>query len=156
MWLHSRSFGKSRDELITDVLLWTPIYGRAKAGSPARTYIQQLCEDIGCSPEDLPEAMNDKKWRERVKDTRACGMTWWWWWWQRFYCLTVVSDPNNLSNHYHVQPSARMNVKLSPFSQGRTEGSLFNSYYTEVRGRRYSFPWIIPLYPWNIPYIAKC
>ena len=26
----------SRDELISDVLLWTPIYGRAKAGRPAR------------------------------------------------------------------------------------------------------------------------
>ena len=24
------------------------------------TYIQQLCEDTGCSPEDLPEAMNDR------------------------------------------------------------------------------------------------
>ena len=30
------------------------------------TYIQQLCEDTGCNPEDLPEAMNDtEKWRER-------------------------------------------------------------------------------------------
>ena len=28
-----------------------PTYGRAKAGRPARTYIQQLCEDTGCSPE---------------------------------------------------------------------------------------------------------
>ena len=45
-----------------------PQYGRVKAGRPARTYIQQLCEDTGCSPEDLPEAMNDKeKWRERVR-----------------------------------------------------------------------------------------
>ena len=30
---------RSRDELITDVLLWTPTYGRAKAGRPAQTYI---------------------------------------------------------------------------------------------------------------------
>ena len=67
---------KSRDELISDVLLWTPTYGRAKAGRPARTYIQQLCEDTGCSPEDLPEAMNDReKWRERVRDIRAGGTT---------------------------------------------------------------------------------
>ena len=49
---------RSRDELINDVLLWTPTYGRAKAGRPARTYIQQLCEDTRCSPEDRPEAMN--------------------------------------------------------------------------------------------------
>ena len=48
----------------------------AKAGRPARTYIQQLCEDTGCSPEDLPEAMNDKeKWRERVRDIRATSTT---------------------------------------------------------------------------------
>ena len=44
-------------------------------------YIQQLCEDTGCSPEDLPEAMNDReKWRERVRDIRASGTTWWWGW----------------------------------------------------------------------------
>ena len=72
---------RRRDELISDVLLWTPTYGRAKAGRPARTYIQQLCEDTGCSSEDLPEAMNDREnWRERVRDIRACGTTWWWWW----------------------------------------------------------------------------
>ena len=29
-----------------------PAYGQAKAGQLARTYIQQLCEDTGCSPED--------------------------------------------------------------------------------------------------------
>ena len=51
-----------------------PTYGRAKAGRPARTYIQQLCEDTVCSFEDLPEAMNDReKWRERVRDIRASG-----------------------------------------------------------------------------------
>ena len=52
---------RSLDELISDVLLWTPTYGQAKAGRPARTYIQQLFEDTECSPEDLPEAMNDRE-----------------------------------------------------------------------------------------------
>ena len=52
---------RSRDELISDVLLWTPSYGRAKVGRQARTYIQQLCADTGGSPEDLPEAMDDKE-----------------------------------------------------------------------------------------------
>ena len=71
---------RSKDELISDVLLWTPAYGQAKAERPARTYIQQLCEDTGCSPEDLPEVMNDReKWRDRVRDIRASGTTWWWW-----------------------------------------------------------------------------
>ena len=63
---------RSSDELIRDVLLWIPTHGRAKAGRPARTYIQQLCEDTGCCPEDLPRAMNDREeWRERARDIRA-------------------------------------------------------------------------------------
>ena len=72
---HAGHCWRSRDELIIDVLLWTPTYGQAKAGRPARTYIQQLCEDTGCSPEDLPEGMKDRgKWWERVRDIRAGGM----------------------------------------------------------------------------------
>ena len=68
-------------KLISDVLLWTPTLGRAKAVRPARTYIQQLCEDTRCCPEDLPEAMNDREeWRERVRDIRTTSTTWWWWW----------------------------------------------------------------------------
>ena len=78
---HAGNFWRFRDELISDVLRWTPSYGRAKAGRPARTYIQQLCVDTGCSHEDLPEAMNDRGWGERVRGTRAGGTTWWWWWW---------------------------------------------------------------------------
>ena len=77
---HEGHCWRSRDELISYVLLWTPTYGRAKAGRPPRTYIQQLCEDTGCSPEDLSEAMNDReKWQERFKDIRASGTTGWWW-----------------------------------------------------------------------------
>ena len=79
---HAGHCWRSRDELIRDVLLWTPTHGRAKAGRPARTYIQQLCEDTGCCPEDLPRAMNDREeWRERVRDVRATSARWWWWWW---------------------------------------------------------------------------
>ena len=66
---HAGHCWRSRDELIRDVLLWIPTHGRTKAGRPARTYIQQLCEDTGCCPEDLPRAMNDREeWRERVRD----------------------------------------------------------------------------------------
>ncbi len=68
------------DELIRDVLLWTPTHGRAKAGRSARTYIQQLSADTGCSSEDLPETMDDRfGWRKRVRDIRATSATWWWW-----------------------------------------------------------------------------
>ena len=93
--MHTGHFWRSRDKLISDVLLWTPAYGWAKAGRLPRTYIQQLCKDTGCSPEDLPEVMNDReKWRERVRDIRAGGMTWWWWWNGPRYCnvsLTIQS-----------------------------------------------------------------
>ena len=46
---HAGHCWRSRDGLISDILLWTPSHGRAKAGRPARTYIQQFCEDTGCS-----------------------------------------------------------------------------------------------------------
>ena len=45
---HAGHCWRSRDKLISDILLWTPTYDRVKAGWPARTYIQQLCEDTGC------------------------------------------------------------------------------------------------------------
>ena len=78
---HAGHCWRSKDELISDVLLWTPAYGQAKAGRPARTYILQLSEHTECNPEDLPKAMNDReKWRERVRDILAGGTTWWWWW----------------------------------------------------------------------------
>ena len=37
---HAGHCWRSRHELISDVLLWTPTYGREKAGRPARTYTQ--------------------------------------------------------------------------------------------------------------------
>ena len=80
---HAGHCCRSRDELISDVLLWTPTYSQAKARRIARTYTQQLCEDTGCSSEDLLEAMNDReKWQERTRDIRASGTKWWCWWYQ--------------------------------------------------------------------------
>ena len=68
---------RSRDELISDVLLWIPSHGRAKAGRPARTYIQQLCVDTGCSSEGPMEAIDDRdEWRGvRVRDIHAGEVT---------------------------------------------------------------------------------
>ena len=96
---HAGLCWRSKDELISDILLWTPAYGQAKAGRPARTYIQQLCGDMGCNPEDLPEMA-------RVRDIRASRTTWWWWWlklwqtndeaWQR---LRKISGTNSRKNN---------------------------------------------------------
>ena len=38
--------------------------------------LEHTCEDTGCSPEDLPEAMNDReKWPENFRDNRDSGTT---------------------------------------------------------------------------------
>ena len=69
---HEGHCWRSRDELISDVLLLTPAHGRAKTGRPVQTYIQQLYEDTRCSPEELPEAMKDREqWRESDRGIRA-------------------------------------------------------------------------------------
>ena len=79
---HAGHCSRNRDELVSDVLQWTPSHGRAKAGRPVRIYIQQLCADTGCSPEDMPKAMDDREvWRETVRNIRAASAIWWWWWW---------------------------------------------------------------------------
>ena len=83
---HAGNCWRSRDGLIRDVILWTPSHDRAKTGRPAGTYIQQLCEYSGCSPGDLPEAMNNREgWQERVRDIRAGSTTTWLWWWQKLF-----------------------------------------------------------------------
>ena len=59
---HTRNAGhcwRSRDEFVSDIFLCAPSNGRAKAGRPARTYIQQLCAEY------MPEAMDGRKWGER-------------------------------------------------------------------------------------------
>ena len=67
---------RSKDELISDILLWTPSHGRAKAERPAKTYIQQLCAYTGCWLEDLSGAMDDRDgWREMVREIRADSVT---------------------------------------------------------------------------------
>ena len=115
---HAGHCWRRRDELISDVLQWTPTYGRAKAGRPARTYIQQLWEDTGCSPEDLPEAMNDReKWWERVRDIRASGMAWWWWWWwwwwliNRFNVLLLLNATYTTSQSFY-ESIMKQNIRI--------------------------------------------
>ena len=82
---------RSRDELISDALLWTPSRGREKAGCPAWIYTQQLCVDTGCSSKDLPEAINDREgWQLRVRDIRADSMTRWWWYIYIYSWLGII------------------------------------------------------------------
>ena len=74
---------RSQDELISDILQWTPSHECAKAGWQAKSYLQQLCADTGCSLEDLLGVMDDSDRRQkRVREIHAEGATWWWWWWR--------------------------------------------------------------------------
>ena len=108
---HAGHCWRSRDELIRDVLLWIPTHGRAKAGRPARTYIQQLCEDTGCCPEDLPRAMNDREeWRERVRDIRATSAIWWWWWWLLLSLLCLLLFIIHLGNIHFYKDGFGINL----------------------------------------------
>ena len=73
---HAGYCRKSREELISDVHLWTPSHGQAKAGCPARTYIQQVCANTECSLDDLPGVVDDREgWQERVREICADGAT---------------------------------------------------------------------------------
>ena len=79
---HTGHCWRSKNELINDILQWTPFHERAKEGQPARSYIQQLCTDTTYSLEDLPGAMNDRDgWWERVMEIFAGNARWRWWWW---------------------------------------------------------------------------
>ena len=68
---HAGHCWRSKDELISDVLLWTPAYGQSTAGRTARTYIQHLWEDTRCSHEDLPET----RWIIRKSGERGSGIS---------------------------------------------------------------------------------
>ena len=70
--IHEGHCWGNKDDLMSNILQWTPSHGRAKAGGPARTYIQQLYADTGYSLEDFPESMDDRDWwRERVREIFA-------------------------------------------------------------------------------------
>ena len=115
---HAGHCWRSKDEIVSDVLLWTPAYGQSKAGRPARTFIQQLCDDTGCNPEDLPKAMNDREtWRERVRDIRASRTSWWWW-----YHNTVGNSQNTEKSLGELQTLAVtwLSVKATSYQLCKT------------------------------------
>ena len=66
--------------------------------------------------------------------------------WVRIICIRLeylISYKGGIRET--IQLYAVSKVKLSPFSRGRLEGSLFNSYYNEVL---HSLPLICTLYCW--------
>ena len=51
---------RSKDKLISNVLLWTPTHGHTSIGLPAKTSIHQLCGGIECCLENEPRGMAGK------------------------------------------------------------------------------------------------
>ena len=148
---HAGHSWRSRDELISYVLLWTPSHGRAKAGRPARNYIKQLWADTGCSPEDLPEAMDDMEGgRERVRDIRVDSVTWWWWCWYIYiYIYRCVCVNYYIFIYIYSQ-------QVDHRCRRWSEGSLFDSYYSEVYGKVLLLSLNCSTYPWSITYNVEC
>ena len=70
---HAGHGWRSKDELISDVLLWTPSQERAKVVRLVRTYIQQLCVDTRCSLKDQLGAMDD---RDEIETWAYIGHSW--------------------------------------------------------------------------------
>ena len=68
--------GRTKEELVSSVLLWTPKHGYTKVGRPSKTYIQLLAQDASCETEELKSLMQDRdQWRERVRLVRASHPT---------------------------------------------------------------------------------
>ena len=67
---------RSREEMISEVLLWEPLHGQRKPGRPNKTYTAQLREDSGCTTDELKMLMGNRdEWEKRVMLCRASS-TW--------------------------------------------------------------------------------
>ena len=74
---HAGYCWRNRDELISDLLLWTPFLWTSKGRTTSSNlHTADLCR-YGMCPEDRPKAIDDREgWRERVRDIRADNVTW--------------------------------------------------------------------------------
>ena len=74
---HTGHCWRSKEELISDVLLWIPSHGHVSVGQPTRINQEQLCTYTSYRLKDMPEAIYERnEWRARVREIRACSMTW--------------------------------------------------------------------------------
>ena len=114
---HEGQGWRSKDELISDVLPWTPSHGRAKVGRPARTYKQLLYADIWCSQEDLPGAMDDRDWwRERIWEIRTSNVAGWWWYVYVHVCLYVCGKSNDFNFLKRVNSITEIELRTCTFN----------------------------------------
>ena len=67
---------RSKNELVSDVLLWTPKHGQRSRGSPAKTFVYKMVEYTKFEVEELINLMeNRNEWKKRVLECRASS-TW--------------------------------------------------------------------------------
>ena len=99
------------------MLRWNSSHGQAKVGRPARTSIQQLCANTGCSL----EAMDDRDgWREMDREIRASSATWWWWWWQTWHKFSKNSCTVNREGTVNVFKDSLRNFLVNQCSIHRS------------------------------------
>ena len=67
---------RSKKELVSDVLLWTPKHGQRSRGRPAKTFVDQMVEETECEVEEMINFMDNRdEWKKRVLECRASS-TW--------------------------------------------------------------------------------
>ena len=131
----------------SDIPLGTP------AGWLAWTYIQQLCEDTGYRPEDLPEVMNDREeWRESVRDIRAGGKTW-----CMYVCMYVWNIRNYTVNllkkdilnclQINVHKVSNSNLAFEEVMNDREE---WRESVRDIRAGGTTWCMYVCMYVWNI------
>ena len=162
---HAGHCWRSRDELISVVFLWTPSYGRAKAGRQTRTYIQHFCEDTGCRSNErlggvAGEGQGYMCWRH---DMMIMMMISWYVYRMIKVFLTLIKmiiliHPwlGNLFCHWSnfnqlfecpfvLFPSTKSRVKFATLVEGYPKAPFSIATTPRCRGGRHSVPWIAPL-----------
>ena len=128
---HAWHCWRSRDELINDLLLWTPSHGRAKAEWQARTYIQQLCEDTWCNS-------GDQRWTIGMGGERGSGIS----------VLMARQDDEVLP-----LGDSSVNLRVLTMKEHSTlpkspELESHNKLHFSVTSRTPFFGWALPLFKW--------
>ena len=98
---HAGHCWRIKDELIRDVVLWTPAYGQAKQDDQLEHTYSSYVRIRDVSLKTCQSRWTIGRSSERVRGICASGTTWWWWWWWRFPTfLTCILRKMIFSNCY--------------------------------------------------------
>ncbi len=61
---------RSSGQVVSDLVLWTPMHGKRSVGRPTRTYVDLLCQDTGQTPAELKTCMEDRRVWRAISDVR--------------------------------------------------------------------------------------